>query len=152
MWWTPDYPYRSSLTGVTAKDFGAAHVKDTGKPWTATLGFSHAIFEVGLDVVKRAADLTDSATIMAAITATNLNTMVGPITWANGPVKTVTRTPLARGVMTAGGWQAAVEDRQQQAKSATAGDGGVEAFGVVHGAKAGGFHTPQTPRGVFGPV
>ena len=70
---------------------------DTGKPWTSTLGFSHAIFEVGLDVIKRAADLTDKASIMEAITATNLNTMVGPINWANGPVKNVTKTPLAGG-------------------------------------------------------
>ena len=97
VWWTPDYPYSSSLTGVSAKDFGAAYVADTGKPWTSTLGFSHAIFEVGLDVIKRAADLTDKASIMEAITATNLNTMVGPINWANGPVKNVTKTPLAGG-------------------------------------------------------
>jgi branched-chain amino acid transport system substrate-binding protein len=34
---------------------------------------------------------------MEAITATNLNTMVGPINWANGPVKNVTKTPLAGG-------------------------------------------------------
>jgi branched-chain amino acid transport system substrate-binding protein len=97
VWWTPDYPYSSSLTGISAKDFGATYVKDTGKPWTATLGFSHAIFEVGLDVVKRAADLTDKASIMDAITKTNLNTLVGPINWANGPVKNVTKTPLAGG-------------------------------------------------------
>jgi branched-chain amino acid transport system substrate-binding protein len=97
VWWTPDYPYSSSLTGMSAKDFGAAYVADTGKPWTSTLGFSHAIFEVGLDVIKRAADLTDKASIMEAITATKLNTMVGPINWANGPVKNVTKTPLAGG-------------------------------------------------------
>jgi branched-chain amino acid transport system substrate-binding protein len=97
VWWTPDYPYTSSLTGQSAKDFGAAYVAATGKPWTATLGFSHAIFEVGLDVVKRAADLSDKASIMEAITATNLDTLVGPINWANGPVKNVTKTPLAGG-------------------------------------------------------
>jgi branched-chain amino acid transport system substrate-binding protein len=97
VWWTPDYPYASSLTGQSAKDFGAAYVAATGKPWTATLGFSHAIFEVGLDVIKRAADLTDTASIMAAVASTNLNTIVGPINWANGPVKNVTKTPLAGG-------------------------------------------------------
>lgn len=97
VWWTPDYPYASSLTGVSARDFGAAYVAQTGKPWTATLGFSHAVFEVGLDVVRRAADLSDKAAIMAAITSTDLATLVGPINWAHGPVKNVTKTPLAGG-------------------------------------------------------
>ena len=97
LWWTPDYPYASSLTGVSAKDFGAAYVKDTGKRWTAMLGFSHAIFEVGLDVVKRAADLGDKAAIMDAIVKTDLQTVVGPINWANGPMKNVTKTPIAGG-------------------------------------------------------
>ena len=98
-----------------------AYVEDTGKPWTATLGFSHAIFEVGLDVVKRAADLTDKASIMEAIASTDLNTIVGPINWANGPVKNVTKTPLGRRpVAEAGKRPARTEDRQQQAEPAIA--------------------------------
>ncbi|MGV8987034.1 MAG: ABC transporter substrate-binding protein [Cypionkella sp.] len=97
VWWTPDYPYASSLTGMSAKDLGATCAKDTGKPWTPTLGFSHVIFEVGLDVVKRTADLTDIASIMEAITATNLNTIVGPLNWKNSPVKNVYKAPLAGG-------------------------------------------------------
>ena len=69
----------------------------SGKPWTATLGFAHAIFEVALNVVKCAEDLTDKAAIMAAIKTTDLNTIVGPINWANGPMKNVTKTKVAGG-------------------------------------------------------
>ena len=69
----------------------------SGKPWTATLGFAHAIFEVALDVMKRSADLNDKASIMAAIKTTDLNSIVGPINWANGPMKSVTKTKLAGG-------------------------------------------------------
>ena len=97
VWWTPDYPYASSLTGISAKDLGATHVSETGKPWVSTLGFSHAIFEVELDAVKRATDLTDSASIMRAIIATDLQTIVGPVNWKNGRVKNVTKTPFAGG-------------------------------------------------------
>ncbi|MGL4235256.1 ABC transporter substrate-binding protein [Tabrizicola sp.] len=97
IWWTPDYPFSSSLTGMTARQLGDAYVAESGKPWTATLGFSHAIFEVGLDVVKRATDLSDTASIMEAIKSTNLNTMVGPINWANGPMKNITKTPMVGG-------------------------------------------------------
>lgn len=97
VWWTPDYPFSSSLTGETAKQLGDSYVAASGKPWTATLGFSHAIFEVALDVVKRAADLTDKAAIMAAIAATDLQTIVGPVNWANGPMKNITKTPMSGG-------------------------------------------------------
>jgi len=97
VWWTPDYPFSSSLTGISAKELGDTYVAASGKPWTATLGFSHAIFEVALDVVKRSADLSDKAAIMEAIKATDLQTIVGPINWANGPMKNITKTPMAGG-------------------------------------------------------
>ena len=35
--------------------------------------------------------------IVAAIKATDLNTIVGPISWAKGPVPNVTKTPLVGG-------------------------------------------------------
>ena len=97
VWWTPDYPFSSSLTGETARQLGDSYMAASGKPWTATLGFAHAIFEVALDVVKRSADLTDKAAIMAAIAATDLQTIVGPVNWANGPMKNITKTPMSGG-------------------------------------------------------
>ena len=69
----------------------------SGKPWTARLGFAPAIFEVALDVVTRSEDLTDKAAIMAAIAATDLHTNVGPVNWSGGPMKNVTKTPMAGG-------------------------------------------------------
>ena len=95
--WTPTYPFKSSLTGASAKDLADSYVKASGKPWTATLGFSHAIFEVALDVVKRASDLSDPKAILDAIVKSDLQTIVGPVNWKAGPVKNVTKTPLAGG-------------------------------------------------------
>ncbi len=97
VWWTPDHPFSSSLTGQSARELGDSYVAASGKPWTATLGFAHAIFEVALDVVKRTADLEDKAAIMAAIAATDLQTIVGPINWTAGPMKNVTKTKVAGG-------------------------------------------------------
>ncbi len=97
VWWTPTYPYKSSLTGESAQALADSYVAASGKPWTATLGFSHAIFEVALDVVKRTKDLSSAASIMEAIAETDLQTIVGPVNWAKGPVKNVTKTPLAGG-------------------------------------------------------
>jgi branched-chain amino acid transport system substrate-binding protein len=100
VWWAPSYPFKSSLTGESAKDLADSYVKASGKPWTATLGFSHAIFEVAFDVIKRTKDLSSAASIVEAIAATDMQTIVGPINWKGGPVKNVTKTPL-----TGGQWQ-----------------------------------------------
>ena len=49
------------------------------------------------DVVARSEDLDDPSAIVSAIASTNLNTMVGPVNWDNGPINNVTKTPLVGG-------------------------------------------------------
>lgn len=100
VWWSPNHPFKSSLTGVSAADLAGGYTAATGRPWTQPIGFKHALFEVVADVVARAADLEDPAAIVAAIAGTDLATIVGPVNWAKGPVKNVTKTPLV-----AGQWQ-----------------------------------------------
>ncbi|MCC6306344.1 MAG: ABC transporter substrate-binding protein [Rhodobacteraceae bacterium] len=100
VWWSPGHPFVSSLTGETAAALAGGYSAATGRPWTQPIGFKHALFEVVADVVARAADLDDPAAIMAAVAATDLRTIVGPVNWAVGPVKNVTKTPLV-----AGQWQ-----------------------------------------------
>lgn len=100
IWWTPSHPFSSSLTGDSAKALADGYSAETGRPWTQPIGFKHALFEVVRDVVSRAADLDDTAAIMAAIASTNLSTIVGDVDWSKGPVKNVTKTPLV-----AGQWQ-----------------------------------------------
>ena len=97
VWWTPTYPFKSSLTGMSAADLAANYEKASGKQWTATLGFSHAIWEVAIDVIKRTKDLSDPKSILDAIVATDLQTIVGPVKWTGQPVKNVSKTPLAGG-------------------------------------------------------
>ena len=71
--------------GQTAAELAAATRAATKKQWTQPLGFVHALFEVAVDVLKRAATSTTSRPVVAAIKATNLDTIVGPITWSGGP-------------------------------------------------------------------
>jgi branched-chain amino acid transport system substrate-binding protein len=97
VWWTPQHPFKSSLTGATAAAFAAEYSRETKKQWTQPLGFVHALFEVGLDVLKRAKNLEDKSTVIVAIKETNLNTLVGPVAWGKGPVPNVTKTPLVGG-------------------------------------------------------
>ena len=100
IWWTPNHPFKSSLTGQSAGELTKAYMDATGRPWTQPIGFKHALFEVVADVVKRTADLGDKNVIMDAIKSTNLATIVGPVQWTGVPVKNVTKTPLV-----AGQWQ-----------------------------------------------
>jgi branched-chain amino acid transport system substrate-binding protein len=100
VWWSPDYPYSSSLTGVTSKQLAADYEKATGRHWTQPIPFKHALFEVVIDVLKRTKDVADPKSILAAITATDLKTIVGPVKWSGQPVKNVSVTPVV-----AGQWQ-----------------------------------------------
>lgn len=100
VWWSPNHPFSSSLTGASSKDLADGYTAASGRPWTQPIGFKHALFEVVADVVRRAEDLEDPEAIVSAITDTNLDTIVGNVNWANGPINNVTKTPLV-----AGQWQ-----------------------------------------------
>jgi branched-chain amino acid transport system substrate-binding protein len=97
VWWTPTVPYKSSLTGQSAKQLADAYEAATKKQWTQPIGFVHALFEVAIDTFKRTQDLGSKASIRDAMVATNLDTIVGNVAWGKGPVKNVTKTPLAGG-------------------------------------------------------
>ena len=98
VWWSPHHPFSSSLTGISSKDLADSYTSTTGRPWTQPIGFRHALFEVVANVVGSADDLDDPQAIANAIKNTNINTMVGPITWTGGnPVPNVSKTPLVSG-------------------------------------------------------
>jgi branched-chain amino acid transport system substrate-binding protein len=103
IWWSPNHPFKSSLTGQSAKELCDAYTAGTGRPWTQPLGFGHALFEIAFDVIKRAKDLNDPEAVLAALTETQLDTIIGPISWKGGPnnpVKNVCKTPLVGGQWT----------------------------------------------------
>ena len=100
IWWTPSFPFKSGLTGQSAKQMTDAYTKATNRPWTQPIGYAHALFEVAIDVIKRAKNPKDPKAMLASIQATNYRSIVGPVHWAGKPMKNVTKTPLV-----AGQWQ-----------------------------------------------
>ncbi len=97
IWWSPNHPFNSSLTGTSAGELAGGYSSATGRPWTQPIGFKHALFEVVADVIGRAEDLDDADAISAAIKSTNISTIVGDVNWSNGPVPNVSKTPLVSG-------------------------------------------------------
>ena len=83
VWWTPTYPFKSTLSGQSCRQLGDAYEAATGKQWTQPIGFKHANLEVAIDVLKRAKSLKPED-IRDAIKATEYNSLVGPLTWKGG--------------------------------------------------------------------
>lgn len=97
IWWSPNHPFKSGLTGQSCKQLADAYTKATNRPWTQPIGFQHALFEVAIDVLKRAKNPTDPKAVLAAIAATDYQSIVGAVKWTGQPVKNVTKTPLVSG-------------------------------------------------------
>jgi branched-chain amino acid transport system substrate-binding protein len=102
VWWSPSHPFKSSLTGQSAREIATAYEQATKKQWTQPIGFVHALFEVATDVLKRSADKNDPKAVVAAIAATKLDTVVGHIEWNGKDLppfaqKNIAKTPLVGG-------------------------------------------------------
>ena len=105
LWWSPAYPFKSSITGQSAAQFCSQYEEVTRKQWTQTFGFRHALFEVAADVFNRAQNPESAASIIEAVRTTKLDTIVGPIQWQGPPpnqwtqmpVKNVCTTPMVAG-------------------------------------------------------
>ena len=97
MWWSPQHPFSSSLTGQSSRALADSYESSTGKQWTQPLAFAHALFEVATDSLKRSQSL-EPDDIKNAIAATKLPTVVGKVAWGGeGPFKNVSKTPLVLG-------------------------------------------------------
>lgn len=97
VWWTPSFPFKSSLTGQSAKEFAADWEKSTGNQWTQPLGYAHALWEVGLAALKTAADPLDRKAVRDAVREMTIDTMVGKVDFKGSPIKSVAKTALAGG-------------------------------------------------------
>jgi branched-chain amino acid transport system substrate-binding protein len=96
IWWSPQYPFSSSLTGDSSADFAAAYEEFSGKQWTMPLGFAEALFEVANAAFSKSKS-TSSEDLAAAMSTLNVDTIVGNLDWAKGPVPGVAVSPVTGG-------------------------------------------------------
>ena len=97
VWWTPTFPFKSSLTGQTAKEAADGYTAATGKQWTQPLGYDHALIEVGVAALKGAADPKNKEAVRDALKAMKVDTLVGPVNFASSPLKNVAVTHTVGG-------------------------------------------------------
>ena len=93
-WWTPAYPFKSSLTGQSAAQLCDQYEEVVKKQWMQALGFNYALFEVAVDVFKRAQNPESAASVIEAVRTTRLDTVVGPIQWQGPPPNQWTQIPV----------------------------------------------------------
>ena len=104
VWWTPNHPFKSSLTGQSSRDLAVAYEAVTKRQWTQPIGFAHSLLEIAADVLKHSGGPGDSESILQALRQTKLDTIVGHIAWGGpGPFKNVSKTPPVGGQWRLGG-------------------------------------------------
>jgi branched-chain amino acid transport system substrate-binding protein len=102
VWWSPNHPFKSSLTGQSARQLADEYESATKQQWSQPVGFAHSLYEVGLDVLKRSKEIGNPKATAEAIAATRLDTVVGHVAWNGKDVppfaaKNVTKTSLVGG-------------------------------------------------------
>jgi branched-chain amino acid transport system substrate-binding protein len=96
VWWTPAYPFKSSLTGQTAKELADEWVSTRGRQWTQPIGYAHALWEVGIAALKNS-DPKDKNSVRDAIAKMDMETVVGKVNFKTSPIKSVAITALSGG-------------------------------------------------------
>ncbi len=78
VWWTPDYPFSSGLTGISSADLGAAYTADNDRDMPQPAGYAYAALEIAVNAFTEAGT-TDKEAVRDALAATDIDTIVGPI-------------------------------------------------------------------------
>ena len=96
-YWTPTYPYTSSLTKISSKDLAEGYQNSSGKQWSQQLGPSLGLFDAAAAAFQAAADPKDKAAVAKAIGTLQVETPVGRLQWGKGPNGNVVATPIIGG-------------------------------------------------------
>ena len=102
VWWTASSSVQVQSHGSERRGSLRQYEEVTKKQWPQALGFRHALYEIGLDVFKRAQNPESPASVIEAVRNTKVNTIVGSVQWLGTPpnqyitipVKNVCTTPL----------------------------------------------------------
>lgn len=97
VWWTPAFPFKSTLSGQISREVADDWEAETKRQWTQPFGYSHAISEVAIDTLKRSTNPLDRVANRDALKATNLDTLIGNVNFATGPHPNVSTSPIFGG-------------------------------------------------------
>jgi branched-chain amino acid transport system substrate-binding protein len=93
LWWSPQFPYKSSLDGTSASAFAANYKTATGNEWTQPMGFNYAVFEIAVAALKASGNPKDGAAVASAIGSLKGQAITGDYDFTSGPVPHVSQVP-----------------------------------------------------------
>jgi branched-chain amino acid transport system substrate-binding protein len=96
-YWSPTWPYRSSLVNISSKELGDGYQTASGKQWNQQLGPSLALFDAAAAALKATTTPKDKAALAKALTTLEVDTPIGHLAWGKGPFANVVATPVIGG-------------------------------------------------------
>ena len=96
-YWTPTFPYSSTLLGTTSADIASGYTTSTGRQWNQDLGTTTALFDAATSAIAAATDPKDKVALAAAIGKLNITTTIGKIDFTSGPFPNVSPAPIIGG-------------------------------------------------------
>jgi branched-chain amino acid transport system substrate-binding protein len=97
IWWSPAYPFKSSLTGQTARQLADSYMASTKKEWTQPIGVMHALVETGIAALKASGNPKDPKKVADAIRTMKLDTVIGKLDFASSGIKNVSKMRVVGG-------------------------------------------------------
>ena len=92
-WWTPNMPWKSSLTGQTCMEIANAYTSDTGQQWVQSLS-NYSLFEVAYAAMQMVNNPHDKTEVAAALFKVNMEALAGKLDWTTSkPAPGVVDTP-----------------------------------------------------------
>ena len=97
VWWSPAYPFRSSLTGQTASQLAEAYQSSTKRGWTQPLGVVHALFETGVAALKASGHPKNPSKVAEALRTLKHETVIGRLDFGGSGIKNVSKMRIVGG-------------------------------------------------------
>lgn len=106
MWWSPAWPFRSGWTDASAAQVAQEYEKRTRRPWVQTLGFSHALIDLAVQVLQNTPQLSRQA-VVQTLRRIKAKTVLGPLSFSGRfPSLNVCSVPAVGGL-----WQRDAQGR-----------------------------------------
>jgi branched-chain amino acid transport system substrate-binding protein len=88
-YWHADFPYKSTVTGVTSRALADDYEKTTGRQWNQQLGATMSLFDAGFAALESSGAPKTKTALAHAMSKLKTTTCVGLVDFTAGPVPNV---------------------------------------------------------------
>ncbi len=88
-YWHRNFPYPSSLTGISSRELADGYERTTGKQWNQQIGATMSLFDAGFQALKNSGAPKTKAAVAKALSRLKTTTAVGVVDFTSGPFPNV---------------------------------------------------------------